>query len=782
MRFTVSLKLRPIKIAFFVRPNDSASLLRAIAINSFLWGGYLNPIIPLHKQIPRYWREKGLPTPPVKTVLEGYIDAFDPDFVSVIGCKTDDLPDVGNRKVVESSEILENVESTGIPRYEIGYYELAQYFGKEELRFVRKEPIDLVVPHLAQTFEPFLASVVGKLPQGVENDIRRQLMEGYKSPELKCDIRDFWKFFSGRYVTPRKLVSQFLEPEQFARPWERNSIIYLDASSVADVLDYWNLRALGFRVLPLPKQCSNDQMLIKKLQAFILESHEVHATNADITYDATILRARSVDEHEFKRFVKESRLLRLPRDSHARPGIRTVFPRFWDEWARERDRCRCIAKYNESTEFDVVAHEDRLHFKPLVPEFVDQIWFGSKVANEVALQTYSDGEPIAEVFPEASEELARAIGSIGPPFDDWRFSSRGLVHFPRWSSGSVTVRLPLSQRVFEQWFATKGWEVSISSEGRAARQLLKHFGGKHWISRLADEGVVKLLKQLSSKSRMALDAVRDRASEIAQRRGFGDARGIIANVIDSRLAHLGIAIRCPSCGRHPWYSLADIDYTVECTECLGKIEVPTYDPRQLKWVYRGTGPLISLGTASGAFSVLLTLHFFASLMDSQLTPAFGVEIARDDEKHEIDFGCFLQMFRFRSCRTEVVLAECKSYNPFEAEDAERLSALGAHYPGSVLVFSTLRRKLTIKEKRLLKRVTNRGRKYWKAERPFNPVLILTGNELFAAGSFPGCWRELGGEHERFANRMTDATDLLPLCDATQQLYLGMGPLVKSWGG
>ena len=41
-RGTVKVKLRPIKLAFLVNPKDKASLLKAIEINTFLWGGMYN--------------------------------------------------------------------------------------------------------------------------------------------------------------------------------------------------------------------------------------------------------------------------------------------------------------------------------------------------------------------------------------------------------------------------------------------------------------------------------------------------------------------------------------------------------------------------------------------------------------------------------------------------------------------------------------------------------------------------------------------------------------------
>jgi hypothetical protein len=102
--------------------------------------------------------------------------------------------------------------------------------------------------------------------------------------------------------------------------------------------------------------------------------------------------------------------------------------------------------------------------------------------------------------------------------------------------------------------------------------------------------------------------------------------------------------------------------------------------------------------------------------------------------------------------------------------------LAAEFPGAVLVFSTLRKSLTEKEKRILKRVANRGRRYWKADRPYNPVLVLTGNELFADDNPRRAWEEMGGVHASHARAWGDRPELVALADDTQQIYLEM----KSW--
>lgn len=49
---TAKVRLRPLPLAFLVERRDKASLQRVFEINSTLWGGGFNFIIPLFKTVP----------------------------------------------------------------------------------------------------------------------------------------------------------------------------------------------------------------------------------------------------------------------------------------------------------------------------------------------------------------------------------------------------------------------------------------------------------------------------------------------------------------------------------------------------------------------------------------------------------------------------------------------------------------------------------------------------------------------------------------------------------
>ena len=104
---TVNVKLRPIKIAFLVNPKDKDSLLKAIEVNTFLWGGMFNPIIPTYRRFPRRLTWPAFKNPDAQSVTSGYLDNFDPDYVIPMGECSGYPFDIGNReKIDDISEIL----------------------------------------------------------------------------------------------------------------------------------------------------------------------------------------------------------------------------------------------------------------------------------------------------------------------------------------------------------------------------------------------------------------------------------------------------------------------------------------------------------------------------------------------------------------------------------------------------------------------------------------------------------------------------------------------------
>ena len=155
---TINIQLRPIRFAFLVRPGDKAGLLDAIRINTFLWGGAFNPIILDYSRLPKVWERHPHPRTKASEAIDGYLDAYNPDFLVLVGKARKPTFDLKGRDVISSQEILASVKEDGAPAYGIGLFETLGRFYHEELRFIRREPLEVVALDLDSKFREFLAS------------------------------------------------------------------------------------------------------------------------------------------------------------------------------------------------------------------------------------------------------------------------------------------------------------------------------------------------------------------------------------------------------------------------------------------------------------------------------------------------------------------------------------------------------------------------------------------------------------------------------------------------
>ena len=258
----LDIKLRPLRLAFLIEGADKEGVLEAIRINTFLWGGSFNPIIPVFKRAPKPWQER-FHTVSAREMAEGLLDAFDPDFVELTGKYSECTVDVGHRKVIKSSDILEGLNRDGTPAYGIGLFEILNHLLAKELKYVRRKPLDIQVPNLLKTGHLFLASVFGELPSALDNILREQFDRELGTKRTDCSLTDYSLLLDPKVLFLRRLANLYVRPVPRSA-WFSDCVFFLDATSVLDVVDYWNLRAVGWNVCPVSKQAAASES-VKKL-------------------------------------------------------------------------------------------------------------------------------------------------------------------------------------------------------------------------------------------------------------------------------------------------------------------------------------------------------------------------------------------------------------------------------------------------------------------------------------------------------------------------------------
>lgn len=467
---TIYTRLRPIKIAFLVHPEDREGLLQAIEINTFLWGGQYNPIIPAFKKRPKVWWYKSRDGISARKIIAGYLDNYDPDFVIPVGeCRNMSF-EVGNRQKIEINEILSELDKEQSPKFGIGIFEILNHFISKELKFVRRQPVDIFFPSFGEKYKPYMASLFGILPKNIESIIRKRFDEALGTRRNNCTISDYDRILNSKALFLRRISSLYLKPTQI---YSRNDgcLFFLDAGKILDVIDYWNLRALGWYVFPIPKQMI-DRDRIKNFMVNFIEQ-QYYPINPNLYNHTTILKSRYTTEIELKDFVKSLEISKPKDNKQFKYAFQYWYPRIWDEWAKDHDHALCCQLDGGSLEHDITSDEEYLSLKTVDPKFAKPFAKHNepRFANEIRFRFYSNESDItAQVIPEGDEHLAASVGIVG--FNEWRFSRNEIVYLSRYTDSNMFFSLPKAEEMFSGWLKLKGWEVDISASGRIAKQML----------------------------------------------------------------------------------------------------------------------------------------------------------------------------------------------------------------------------------------------------------------------------------------------------------------------
>ncbi len=209
---TVSVRVRPLRIGYLVHPNDTKGVFRAIELNSFLWGGSYNPIIPAFNRTPSRWEAHPVRRlPKAEDIVTGYLDGFDPDIVVSIGECADRSFNIGNRDIVKEDDLLGDITKSSISKYGIGFIDLISNFQKEEFKYKRNDDLHFAIPQLPRAYKVFLASIFGVISKETEQYLDSDYFNDLRVNRVKHSLKNFYDLLiQGRYF-PRHITMWALD-------------------------------------------------------------------------------------------------------------------------------------------------------------------------------------------------------------------------------------------------------------------------------------------------------------------------------------------------------------------------------------------------------------------------------------------------------------------------------------------------------------------------------------------------------------------------------------------
>lgn len=783
------IRIRPLRFGFILKPNDRVGLRRVIEINTCLWGGVFNFIIPLFRRTPKRYGDRYLPGPTLKQLMAGLVDAFEPDFLVEMQPGMASGFAFPKKRIIGIDDLFRRDEQ-GHGGYGMTLVDVCAALYEDTFRFVQRHPSKVIIPLAAERrYDLLMAATFGAFPQNEPlSAFRRHFADALGATDEKITRESFNRIFEPNTLFPLRVGAHQLGREPH-RGWTPDPMLfYMDESSPIDIIEFWNFRALGWRVKPLPRSWANE--LKEDCEKFLRESYRPYPPPSNAAQRGGFLCSKSCSFEELKQFVGT-----LKRETPD-PAI-TIdhrFPRLWEEWGRNADHAARREISSGSKTVEVSDFGDRVSVATVLPDFVEESRDLPDYACANVVESLPGGAAVMPLrIPEFQKALLEFDESAVWPGREGIIAVRGPFNRTRfWKKPS-----PLA--IFNAWLSRFGLTAELSSSGRIASQVIQTLGSLRGTWLLGTEELLRMLNKMAHgdveieidtddpKRKRAVRGYampRPQVLEILSRaRGSSEiGNNLLASLVHLKILTVGLRLQCPECRQTTWYRLADLDATLRCERCLQTFDFPAAEPPRDVWAYRANGPFAIENFAQGSYCVALALHF----IDEELADATSWMpnvLLKDGAGTELeaDFVVFLRP-RVFSHITEpfVIFGECKTFDYFKPKDIAKMEAIGKRFPGAVLCFATLNESLTDDEKRGIIRLARKGRQRLRTGQQTNPVLVLTKAELLGHGGPEEIAKRLPEKFRPQLPNMLYRGDLQEVCDFSLQVHLGMESIHDWW--
>ena len=783
----IDIRLRPIRFGFLVRPTDKAKILEIFRINTCLWGGMFNPIIPFLECVPSWWERYELGSENANQIINGYLNFFEPDFLVEAEAGLANGLGFNPDRVLQFTDILQISGEWDPEKYGLGVHDVYSALYQEIYRFeTRHQPKIVSVEAKDPAYANFVASNFGSFPiQEQFGYFERNYKEIFSPEHTILDSTTLSRLYKSRHDTPLSMSRAKIEIDYHGHQAFR--LFILNAKEATDLVDFWNLRATHNHVMAIPIQWINElSPFCKELILRVYRSQ--HDSPKKIPLSPISMFARSIPSEDIDEIYSSY----LHVDEEEANMRQDWYPDIWRKQSESvfRTTRATLAADRKQLDIQINGTSPEIQFSSLFPAFAEKYGNRFRIANVVKIHDWGHTGRIATVFPcdHKNSPFFKSF-KYGFPGEHFLPTTEGLVGFPDHGDRSQTWNLDPST-AFNKWFNANETPATTSDAGMATQQIIQTLEGFGGVGCLAHKEVIELLNKISRRpvtKTARYQYFRRKIVCSMDDETLGER--IFETLVERKVVELGLELKCSKCGNWSWYSVSQLDYFVACSLCLKQFDFPTTDPidsRHSRWAYRLIGPFAQPDYAKGGYAASLAIRFFSSVIGdtirSEVTWSPGQELElTTEEKLEADFILWQQRkeaFGLDS-PAETVFGEAKSFakGAFKQDDVDKMKSLAETFPGSTLVFAAMKERIdfTKAEINRIKGLPEWGREYDQdRQQARTPVIILTGTELFTEYSIEESWKEKGGMHKDLIGPARGRTDnLRVLADLTQQLYLGM---------
>lgn len=727
----VTQELRPIRICFIVG-KDNKSLLKAIAINTTLWGGVYNPIIQFKKsKKANIHRNFGL------------IKEFDPDFlVDLSGGLPDEIKQKIDQKILNPTDFFFSDAQGKQKGYKIGlmtYGAFLDLVPDVGLSDKNKERLSLIKTKRTSD-SLFFAFRFGILDKYLNPDVVELIEKKLELTSINLTSDQYAKLDARKYLGPIAITTSQLRTMGGGGGFS-SSLIYIGNHKVRDdLIEYWNLRASGRDVFFLP--VDKYKSFKKSLQSYIDGAYLDERFN-QVDLDIQIAPSLIKNAHKFKEIADWVNKLNS-----------NISSRMWlANWGRRSKRVspdiNCITALYSREKLPVNYSQDEVSsFTASSPRFIDDLFHKDNAwaINLSFIGFYENDYVIDLPNQEGMQDLAKRDLIVGS-WDNVRVSNKGLVYYPDSKDDIITIRPVKTDKVVDIIFDKIGFKRRPSSPGIFSQKILQLMDGLEGCRVFKIKGVREALaamnrddvaviidgKKIKGKVAKAKPIMASQIKEIIKSTvddSYGaknwikeiyedlvlysgqpkplNAETILNYLITKRLISVGRKFKCSNCLCEEWYKIGSFSETYQCIHCRYIQDTPRID--NSNWFYKTEGLVAISDEGRGSLPVILSLWRLShhGMGENHFVTSFEI-----GNKDAAEYSNELDYFFFRvdnfSKSIELVIGEARNYIEYKPKDINKIVKIADAFKNKpYIAFTTLKDKFNEKEIKLLRGVMKKG--------------------------------------------------------------------------
>lgn len=663
-----SIKYKTLRVGFLVREGHVEDLVTAAGINSVLWGGIHNPILPISntdnnfaKQLMELYSVDLLyalvETPEILSFKSKYPFLRDPAYLA----EKIFYEDVHSKKLVS------------------GILDVNNLFNLYWTREFKAKPVDYKSKFLLRKWDNtdplanVLALAFGFYPKmNFKWNYEQSFLKALCSEEQKISPRDNLRIIPLEKPGPIQVTGYELKGYGTGFKLNGNGIFLGKSDSFNDLLSFWNLRAAGIGLVFVStdqfersKQPGQDYLDYLNTQPHKHPTIEDWLTIYHSINDEELIK-KLLSEFSSKKRISQHRL-----SVHSWNGSNIQSNYYVFKWQSgtthiEQSHKRYVVNV-QLPEMNFLVDKDN-------PDIFSQ-------QLGVIIDPYSSGE---HDHPGHTLKLPyiRSLNEFYSReiiFDPWklRIEKDGFSFIIKPSTESLSIYPVPVQSLVEKIFETADIQAKTSQPGIIARKIIEKIGGLEGARVLKIKGVRILLEK--GKPETAL--TRGQATRTINENEFEkhkrlyiesrtnselDSSSVFDYLLKNNYFRAGLELGCDHCKIVNWLSLKNIDDNWSCEYCGGQNQTSIHLKHKGDWKFRKSGLFAKDNHQEGAIPVLLTLLTFKRISDhSDFIYTTALELNGEDIKCETDIFV-MQETVFEGL--EMCIGECKSEGGIITED------------------------------------------------------------------------------------------------------------------